>query len=47
MAPNITRDFATAQRMAYMDRILPIKRFDERRKCVGDGVVVVSVPRLT
>jgi hypothetical protein len=30
-----------------MDRILQIERFDERRKVVGEGVVVVSVPRLT
>ena len=30
-----------------MVRILQIERFDKRRKVVGEGVVVVSVPRLT
>jgi hypothetical protein len=38
MAPKITRDFATGHRMAYVDRILPIKRFDKRRNVIDEGV---------
>ena len=46
MAADIAGDFAAAGRVADVDRVLQVERFDERREIVGVGVHVVAVPGL-
>ena len=46
MAADVAGDFAAAGRVADMDRVLQVERFDELRQVVGVGVHVVAVPGL-
>lgn len=46
MATDIAGDFTAACRVADMDCVFQVERFEERRKIVGIGIHVVAVPRL-
>ena len=46
VAADVARDLAAARRVADVDRVLQVERFDERREVVGVGVHVVAVPGL-
>jgi hypothetical protein len=46
VTPNITRDLAAARRVADVDRVLQVERFDELREVVGVRAHVVAIPGL-
>ena len=46
VAADVAGDFAAAGRVADVDGVLQVERFDELREVVGVGVHVVAVPGL-
>src|ERR1035437_4687288 len=46
VAADIAGNFAAAHRMADVDRVLHVERFDERREVIGEGVHIVAAPGL-
>src|ERR1700682_1396968 len=46
MAADVAGDFASAGRVADMDCVLQVARFDKSREVVGVGIHLVALPRL-